>query len=136
MRLLSPFRLLTLVLSSIEEERRSFQCAPLLRARLHAAHAACSYETRPQTGQLSSPSRSVATSSGGQQRGQRLNPNSPPSVAWAIRRSFSTSRRSFPRLDGASPLAESLSRAARTFSETTVIERSAECRASISMAKD
>src|SRR5947199_3927897 len=90
---ISSFRLLTLVLSSIEEERRSFQCAPLPRARLHAAH---SYETCPQIGQLSSPSRSVATSSGGQQRGQRLNPNSPPSVALAIRRSFSTSQRNFP----------------------------------------
>src|SRR5207244_4900790 len=52
------------------------------------AHAACSCEIRPQTGQLSLPSRSVATSSGGQQRGHKLNPNSPPSVAWAIRRSF------------------------------------------------
>ena len=98
----------------------------------HAAHAACSHETCPQTGQLSSPSRSVATSSGGQQRGHRLNPNSPPSVAWAIRRSFSTSRRNFPKPAGASPVAESFSRAARTFSETTVIERSAECRASMS----
>src|SRR5436190_13962718 len=133
---ISSFRLLTLVLSSIEEERRSFQCAPLPRARLHAAHAACSYETCPQIGQLSSPSRSVVTSSGGQQRGHRLNPNSPPSVALAIRRSFPTSQRNFPKPAGASPVAESFSRAARTFSETTVIERSEECRASMSMTLD
>ncbi len=97
-----------------------------------AVHAACSYETCPQTGQLSWPSRSVATSSGGQQRGHRLNPSSPPSVALAMRRSFSTSQRNFPRPAGASPVAESISRVTRTFSETTVIERSAECRASMS----
>ena len=101
-----------------------------------AAHAACSCEIRPQTGQLSLPSRSVATNSGGQQRGHRLNPNSPPSVAWAIRRSFSASQRNFPSRAGASPVAERISRAARTFSETTVIERSAECRASMSMIID
>ena len=93
---ISSFRLLTLVLSSIEEERRSFQCAPLPRARLHAAHAACSYETCPQIGQLSSPSRSVATSSGGQQREHRLNPNSPPSVALAIEDRFLLRKGTFP----------------------------------------
>ena len=105
-------------------------------AKTFTHRAAHSCEIRPQTGQLSLPSRSVATSSGGQQRGHRLNPNSPPSVAWAIRRSFSASQRTFPSRAGASPVAERISRAARTFSETTVIERSAECRASMSMLID
>ena len=112
-------------------------CSETPRRFTHrAAHAACSCEIRPQTGQLSLPSRSVATNSGGQQRGHRPNPNSPPSVAWAIRRSFSASQRNFPSRAGASPVAERISRAARTFSETTVIERSAECRASMSMIID
>jgi len=121
-----------------QDDRYNFLSPPRRREFFthRAAHAACACEIRPQTGQLSLPSRSVATSCGGQQRGHRLNPNSPPSVAWAIRRSFSASQRNFPRRAGASPVAESMSRAARIFSETTVIERSAECRASMSMIID
>src|SRR5207245_9561082 len=79
-----------------DERSTPLFCSETPRRFTHRrAHAACSCEIRPLTGQLSLPSRSVATSSGGQQRGHRLNPNSPPSVAWAIRRSFSSSQRNF-----------------------------------------
>src|SRR5437764_13848552 len=68
--------------------QRCFVTGTPRRFTPRAAHAACSYGTCPRTGQLSSPSRSVATSSGGQQREHRLNPNSPPSVALAIEDRF------------------------------------------------
>src|SRR6266404_2229000 len=96
--------------------------------------AAFSQEIWPQVGQLTRPSRSVAVNSGGQQRGQRLKPNSPASVALATRRSLSVCRRMLSIQAGTCRFVGRFSRAMRSFSETRLIERRAECNASMSMA--
>jgi hypothetical protein len=89
------------------------------------------FSTEPK--RLSRPSRSVAKTSGGQQHRQTAKPSSPASIAVAILRSGSSSFRNCPKSDRVRSVAGSLSRAERSFPESKVNERRAECRASISI---
>lgn len=89
------------------------------------------FSTKPN--RLSRPSRSVAKTSGGQQHRQTAKPSSPASIAVAILRSGSSSLRNSRKSDRVRSVAGSFSRAERSFPESKVNERRAECRASMSI---